>query len=94
MKCDALIYVIDSSDRERLEESQKELEELLKCEYLVNAKVLIYANKQDMENSIGEKDLYEKLRLKYDTHVHRVMPCSATRGDGINEGLEWLAKNL
>ena len=94
LKCDALIYVIDSSDRNRFEESRNELDDLLKCEYLKNAKILIYANKQDLENCLGEKEIYEKLKLKYDTHVSLVMPCSAVNGKGVNEGLEWLAKNL
>ena len=46
---DILVYVIDSADRKRLEETGEELMELLEEEKLANAAVLIYANKQDLE---------------------------------------------
>lgn len=42
------IYVIDSADRKRLEETGEELMELLEEEKLTGASVLIYANKQDL----------------------------------------------
>ena len=46
--CWAQIYVIDSADRKRLEETGEELMELLEEEKLSGASVLIYANKQDL----------------------------------------------
>merc|ERR1712110_1134256 len=45
---DALVYVIDSSDRRRLEESGQELRELLAEDKLGGLPVLIFANKQDL----------------------------------------------
>ena len=42
---DALIYVIDSSNNERLEEAKEELSRMLECDELKDVPVLIYANK-------------------------------------------------
>merc|ERR1712232_1265665 len=45
---DALVYVIDSSDNRRLEESGEELKELLAEDKLGGIPLLTYANKQDL----------------------------------------------
>ena len=42
---DALVYVIDSSDIDRLQENAETLHSLLNDETLKNASVLVYANK-------------------------------------------------
>lgn len=48
---DALIYVIDSADRRRLEETGVELTQLLEEEKMTGAPVMIFANKQDLLNA-------------------------------------------
>merc|ERR1712048_803800 len=45
---DVLIYVMDSSDRPRFEESGLQLAELLEEEKLQGTPVLVFANKQDL----------------------------------------------
>lgn len=45
------IYVIDSSDRRRLEESGAELNQLLEEEKLAGVPLLVFANKQDLLNA-------------------------------------------
>ena len=45
---DALVYVIDSADRRRVEETGVELGQLLEEEKLAHVPVLIFANKQDL----------------------------------------------
>ena len=45
------IYVVDSTDTRRFEETSRELEELLADEKLANVPVLIFANKQDLETA-------------------------------------------
>ena len=47
-RTDALIYVIDSSDSRRMEESGSELDQLLHEEKLKGVPLLILANKQDL----------------------------------------------
>tara|TARA_B110000285_G_C14752536_1_gene435838 strand:+ start:439 stop:657 length:219 start_codon:yes stop_codon:yes gene_type:complete len=50
----AVVYVIDSADRERLEVARQELELMLQEEELKGAPVLILANKQDLPNAMNE----------------------------------------
>ena len=50
----AVVYVIDSADKERLDVSRQELELMLQEEELKGAPVLILANKQDLPNAMNE----------------------------------------
>ena len=45
---DALIYVVDSSDRLRFQEAREELDRMLQEDSLSRTPVLILANKQDL----------------------------------------------
>ncbi|XVF01318.1 hypothetical protein REPUB_Repub04eG0077600 [Reevesia pubescens] len=44
----AIIFVVDSSDRERISEARKELHWMLTDNELANAALLVFANKQDL----------------------------------------------
>ena len=46
---DGLVFVVDSSDEERLNECVEELNSLLTEENLQKVPLLVYANKQDLE---------------------------------------------
>lgn len=46
---DGLIWVIDSSDKTRMQQCAAELHALLKEERLAGASLLLFANKQDLE---------------------------------------------
>ncbi len=50
---DALVWVVDSSDKIRLEDCKKELHSLLKQEKLSGATLLIFCNKQDIQDSLN-----------------------------------------
>merc|ERR1711871_1797074 len=60
---DALIYVIDSADRRRMEETGVELGQLLEEEKLAEVPVLIFANKQDLMNALSAEEISEGLSL-------------------------------
>ncbi|KAK5969351.1 hypothetical protein GCK32_013516, partial [Trichostrongylus colubriformis] len=60
---DALIYVIDSSDRRRFDETSVELMELLDEEKLSRVPVLIFANKQDLVSSAPASEISKRLKL-------------------------------
>ena len=49
---DGVIWVVDSSDKYRLEDTKKELHNLLKEEKLMGATLLIFCNKQDIPGSL------------------------------------------
>merc|ERR1719281_214479 len=45
-----LIFVVDSSDRDRIEDAREELQKMLREEEMHEAAVLVFANKQDLPN--------------------------------------------
>jgi len=59
----AVVYVIDSSDKERLEVARQELELMLQEEELRAVPVLILANKQDLPNAMNEQEICDGLGL-------------------------------
>nr|XP_027205385.1 ADP-ribosylation factor 6-like [Dermatophagoides pteronyssinus] len=91
----ALIYVIDCNDRDRIEDAKTELHRLLQDEELRDVCVLIYANKQDLDNAIRPNELAEILELsKIKQKNWQVQSASARTGDGLVEGLEYIARVL
>lgn len=66
---DALIFVVDSCDRDRIETCKENLDYLLNTDQLSNAKVLIYANKQDLPGAASAQELTQLLQMhKYKNH--------------------------
>ena len=93
---DAIVFVIDSSDRRRFNEVRIELESLSQHRALSQCPFLIFANKQDLPkaadtshivNSLG---LFQMLRYRN----WKVCESTATTGNGIHHGFEWLSTQL
>jgi len=89
---DALVYVIDSADRRRVEETGVELGQLLEEEKLSHVPVLIFANKQDLMNAMGPEEISEGLNLASlpRSRSWHIQGASAKSGEGLQEGMEWL----
>mmetsp|Transcript_17997 Transcript_17997/g.25214 ORF Transcript_17997/g.25214 Transcript_17997/m.25214 type:complete len:181 (+) Transcript_17997:99-641(+) len=88
---EGLIFVVDSSDKERLEESKEELDKMLQEDELRDAVVLVFANKQDLPGALNVKQVTEGLGLDKLRRRWYVQGTCATSGDGLYEGLDWLA---
>ena len=89
---DAVIFVVDSSDKERLGEAREELDRILSDDRLRNTSLLVLSNKVDKPQSVTTSEVTDKLCL----HKHRerewfIQSTCAVTGEGIMEGLEWLA---
>jgi signal recognition particle receptor subunit beta len=94
-RCLGLIFVVDSNDRDRIGEAREELMRMLNEDELRDAALLIFANKQDLPNAMSTAEMTEKLGL----HGLRqrswyIQAACATSGDGLYEGLDWLANVL
>ena len=92
---DGIIFVVDSSDRERVQEAKIELFRLLKEDELRNCIILVYANKQDLPDVMTTTELTEKLGLL--TLRNRnwfIQSSSAVSGIGLLDGLEWLGNQI
>ena len=88
-----LIYVIDASDRERIDEAKQELYRIAMDRGMNDVPILIFANKQDMPNAMKPQEIQQRLELNHGPLKQRnclVQPSTATTGDGIYEGLSWL----
>merc|ERR1712137_936550 len=59
-----LVFVVDSSDRHRIEDAQAELHRIVSDDaFPRNAALLVFANKQDLPGALSAASLIEKLRL-------------------------------
>ena len=92
---EGLIFVVDSNDRDRVDVARRELQHLLQQEELRGACVLVYANKQDLPNSMTTRELTEKLGLHgLRSNNWYIQSTIATSGAGLYEGLDWLSTAL
>ena len=92
---DGLIWVVDSTDKMRLEDCKKELQSLLKQEKLVGATLLIFCNKQDIEGALTGNEIKKFLELEnMETRHWGIIPCSAKSGEGLLEGIDWLVYDI
>ncbi|XP_019487090.1 PREDICTED: ADP-ribosylation factor-like protein 13B isoform X2 [Hipposideros armiger] len=95
-----VIFVVDSSDEERMEETKETMSEVLRHPRISGKPILVLANKQDKEGALGEADVIECLSLEKLVNEHKCLcqiePCSAILGSGkkidksIKKGLYWL----
>merc|ERR1711916_158954 len=90
-----LIYVVDSNDRERIEEASEELNKMLREDELRNAAVLVFANKQDLPNAMSVAEVTDRLGLpNLGARKWYIQSTCATSGEGLYEGLNWLSTVL
>ncbi|XP_056634085.1 ADP-ribosylation factor 2-like [Diorhabda sublineata] len=92
---DGLIFVVDSNDRDRITEAEEELHNMLGEEDLRDCILLIFANKQDLPNSMTTAELTDKLKLQaLKNRRWFIQATCATQGNGLYEGLDWLSNEL
>ncbi|KAF2024618.1 ARF/SAR superfamily [Setomelanomma holmii] len=91
-----LIFVIDSNDRDRIDEARTELTRIIQDREMKDALLLVFANKQDLSGAMRPKEVSDRLQLDKiaKDHVWKVEPSCATTGEGIFEGLAWLSNNV
>ena len=90
---DAIIFVVDSANEDRIEEAKEELFNLVNSAQINGAPILIFANKQDLPNAVAPMEVISKLSLPHlnSKHLWYLQPTSAVCGDGIVEGLRVLS---
>ena len=92
---DALIYVVDSSDRNRFEEATEELHHILNDDRMREASVLVFSNKSDLPGSCSTAEVTDKLGLRdLKQRDWFIQATCAVTGEGIVDGLEWLANTI
>lgn len=90
-----MIFVIDSTDLDRLSTAAEELSAMLNEDELKDAALLVFANKQDQPGAKGAGEISEALRLgELRDRNWSIVACSAVDGTGINEGMDWLVQTV
>ncbi|KYQ93972.1 putative apoptosis inducing factor [Tieghemostelium lacteum] len=89
-----IIFMVDSSDRERIKEASKDA--LFPCildqDVFQNIPILVLANKQDIPNCMTLDELNDNLNLPpQNCYLHL---CSVKDGTGVKEGLELLVNEI
>jgi ADP-ribosylation factor 1/2 len=100
----ALIFVVDSNDRDRMREARGELLQMLEmmrsAAEFEDAPLLVFANKQDVRNAMSPAEVADRLGLHslvpqrpwyVQGSIARRAECST---DGLHEGLGWLDSML
>ncbi|ELP92734.1 ADP-ribosylation factor, putative [Entamoeba invadens IP1] len=91
----AIIFVLDSNDRERLSEAKSVLQTVLNTDELIGVPLLVFANKHDLPQALSVSDIVSGLGLQYIKGREWFCQNScATNGDGLYEGLDWLSSKI
>uniref|UniRef100_A0A671SJD0 ADP-ribosylation factor-related protein 1 n=1 Tax=Sinocyclocheilus anshuiensis TaxID=1608454 RepID=A0A671SJD0_9TELE len=97
-----VIYVIDSTDEERLGESKNAFEKMISSEVLEGVPLLVpshittsFWDNCHLPNCLSVSDIktaFSDCAPKIGKRDCLVQPCSALSGQGVNDGIEWMVK--
>lgn len=89
---DGIVFVVDSSDYDRLEEAKVEL--LKTARSAEEIPIMIIANKQDLPGALDARSLETWLSVQevgnHGTRMVEVVPACAVTGEGLELSLEQL----
>ncbi|XP_055857418.1 ADP-ribosylation factor 4-like [Episyrphus balteatus] len=91
---DAVVFVVDSTDYDGIQNAEMALTDLLWSGELKNAPILLLANKQDLPYALCPEKVAEMVKIDERKHNYHVQGTSAYSGIGLYEGLEHLHNML
>lgn len=94
-ECHAVIYTVDSNDRDRIQESKLSFDAMIANENLSGVPLLVLANKQDLPDCMGVREVKPIFHENAESIGNRecmVLPTSGLTGDGVAEGIDWLVQ--
>ncbi|XP_055905973.1 uncharacterized protein LOC129941374 [Eupeodes corollae] len=86
----AVIFVVDSTDSNSIDEVNETLNYMLSSEELKNVFFIIFANKQDLPNTLSPTEVAEKIKVQERKRICHIQGTSGLTGDGVLEGVEYL----
>lgn len=90
----AIIFMVDAADEDKLQASKNELNQLLNKPQLDSIPVLVLANKKDLPGALDERQLIERMNLS--AIQNREICCysiSCKEKDNIDITLQWLIQH-
>lgn len=88
-----IIFIIDSADIERIEESKAAFENMITNEHLVGIPLLIVANKQDIPEALSLdriKSIFKSSAPQIGKRDIHSISVSALNSQGITESIDWM----
>ncbi|TPX57944.1 hypothetical protein SpCBS45565_g06599 [Spizellomyces sp. 'palustris'] len=96
-ECHAIVFVVDATDKERIEEVKETFESVITNDTVEGVPVLMLANKQDVPSALKVheiKEIFNPIALRLGARDSKVLPVSALKGDGVQEAVDWLFVRL
>jgi|TARA_B110000003_G_C16536611_1_gene491003 ADP-ribosylation factor-like protein 6 len=93
----AIVWVVDSSDKLRMSIAKHELFTLLEHKDLNerNVPILFFANKMDTQTSLSPVDCMQLLSLEQiKNKTWHITGSNAITGEGVDDGMQWLGETL
>lgn len=106
IKIDAIVFLVDASDRTRFEESKREFDNIINSEEVGNVPIVILGNKIDKKEAVREEELRELFGLVAKTTFSsqkvevlnnkpvELFMCSVIKKTGFKDGFDWLTKKI
>ena len=91
---DGVIFVIDSTDRYKIDEARKYLFKFSEDEHLKNSVFLIFATKQNLKNAMNSDELQDKLEIKKIRHDYKIVECCEYLRRDLYFGLQWICETI
>lgn len=103
---DAIVFVVDASDHDRLPEATAQLRKLFLGDNiddkskstntpLLDVPLLVLANKQDLPGAVNDRKVERMMELNVlPVTTRMVMECNGKTGDGCQAALAWLHANI
>ncbi|KAI8893916.1 ADP-ribosylation factor family-domain-containing protein [Globomyces pollinis-pini] len=95
--CHAIMFVVDSTDRERIEEVKTILENVMQNDIINGIPVIMLANKQDVVGALTLQEIQEifnQIAVALEARDSKVLCISALEGTGVQDAIEWLYLRL
>lgn len=95
----AVLFLIDASDHDRLEEAAYELDALINEQVLENIPIALMFNKCDLETALSNEEIckvidYENLEKTQGQHKIRIFRISVLKGEGYQDAFRWIGGNF
>jgi len=96
-ECHGIVYVVDSLDENRVDDSRHAFEKMMTNEHLRGVPLLFLCNKQDMQGCLTVNQIREAFSdsaSKMGKRDCSVRGVSALHGQGIEEAIVWLTQSV
>jgi signal recognition particle receptor subunit beta len=95
-ECSAILFLLDASDAERLEEAGFELDALIGEKVVEGVPVAILCNKCDIEEALSTEDICQRIHFDELQKIQgeeklKMFRISVLRGEGYQAAFRWIS---